>query len=548
MRETSSACRSTARSLALLGSRRVRHGLIFTALLGAATIAHAGDVAVAPIAWAKLAASDAVRDDRLGSSVAISGDIAVAGATWDDTQRGAAYVFERQGASWVQTAKLVASDGLARESFGWSVAALGDTIVVSAIDDDDYLGAVYVFEKSGSSWVQSAKLVADHPERFGNFGYGLAITGSTLAVGALGESSAAVYVFERSGTSWLQTAKLLGSDEAEFAHSVSLDGDVLVVGARLDNQTGAAYVYERSGTDWVQTARLEADDGASKDFFGRSVAVRGDVIAVGADGKDSYRGAAYTFERSGASWIQTAELLADDGADSDVFGYALASRGDVLLIGAYGVNSLRGSAYVFEKSGATWVQATKLVESGGAPSELFGQAVAMDGDRLLIGAQFDDDFRGAAYVFSVEDLDGDGVSNALDNCPKLANADQANRDGDGAGDVCDDCTDADQDGYGQPLSLGCPRVWEDCDDTDASVHPGAIETPGDGIDQDCNPLTPIGCSPELAEARSVATVGPSGGTARVPTDLGLYLVPAAVVVLAMRSARRRTSSPRGRAS
>ncbi|WP_282416490.1 hypothetical protein [Polyangium sp. 15x6] len=366
---------------------------------------------------AKLVASDHKPNDffsYFGSSVALFGDTAIVGADADDAygkDSGSAYVFVRSGATWTQQAKLVASDGATEHRFGASVTLSGDTAIVGAPS----ASAAYVFVRSGATWTQQAKLVG--ASLVGGFGNSVALSGDTALVGAWADdtqapSAGSAYVFVRSGATWTQQAKLLASDGTAvdyFGLSVALSGDTALVGAPHDDDqgtdSGSAYVFVRSGATWTQQAKVLASDGAGADYFGYSVALSGDTALVGAYNdadKGTSSGSVYAFERSGATWTQQTKLLASDGAEGDYFGHSVALSGDTALVGAYGDDdkgSGAGAAYVFVRSGATWTQQTKLLASDGASYDNFGTSVALSGSTALVGAKWDDNYVGSAYVF-----------------------------------------------------------------------------------------------------------------------------------------------------
>ena len=163
----------------------------------------------------------------------------------------------------------------------------------------------------------------------------------------------------------------------------------------------------------VEVAKLVADDGATNDFFGFSVALSGDTVVIGAfrdsdDVKGVDSGSAYVFTRSGTNWGQQAKLTATDGAANDTFGGNVALSGDTAVIGALGddddVNGVdSGSAYVFTRSGTSWSEQAKLSAADGAAGDEFGYSVALSGDTAVIGAARDDDKgndSGSAYVFT----------------------------------------------------------------------------------------------------------------------------------------------------
>lgn len=276
------------------------------------------------------------------------------------------------------------------------------------------------------------KLLADDAEPDDNFGYAVAISGSTAVVGAWqnnapSNNSGAAYVFERNDATdtWQQVTKLVpdpGNTGDQFGRAVAIDGDYIVIGAQWDddagNDRGAAYVFRRTpaaASPWTRDGKLTADDGAFRDFFGQTVAVSGTRIAVGApddhtdlNGSDS--GSVYVFDRNAQSgaWFQTDKLIADDGASNDIFGTALAMDGNWIIAGApehnpAGINNA-GAAYVFRRSSqdGLWSQVAKLTADDADASDEFGLAVALAGTTAIVGAPFDDDSGnagGSAYVF-----------------------------------------------------------------------------------------------------------------------------------------------------
>ena len=460
-------------------------------------------------------ASNAGRGDGFGSSVALSGDILAVGALFEASGAtgvnpaggqadnsaggaGAVYVFVRSGTTWTQQAYLKASNAGTVDNFGSSVALFGDTLAVGSIGEASGVtgvnpvggqadnsapgaGAVYVFKRSGTTWTQQAYLKASNTGAGDNFGRSVALSGDTLAVGSIGEASGAtgvnraggqadnsapgagaVYVFERSGTTWTQQAYLKASNTGAgdfFGTSVALSGDMLAVGAagesseatgvnpaggQADNSApgaGAVYVFERSGTTWTQQVYLKASNTGAVDNFGWSVALSGDTLAVGAYGEDSaaigvnpvggqadnranQAGAVYVFERSGTTWTQQAYLKASNTGAPDSFGFSVALCRDTLAVGALleasgatGVNPVggqvdnsafeAGAVYVFVRSGTTWTQQVYLKGSNTKAPDSFGNSVALSADTLVVGVSYDftgesapgGNDAGAVYVF-----------------------------------------------------------------------------------------------------------------------------------------------------
>ena len=322
-----------------------------------------------------------------------------------------------------QIAKLTASDGVAGDLFGHSVAVDGDTAVVGAYEDESEKGAAYVLAKDSSgAWSQVAKLTASDGEAGDIFGWSVAVDGDTVVVGARYDDSA--YVFTKPGTGWAtatETAKLTASDGVVgdwFGQSVAVDWDTVVVGASEDDGSGSAYVFTKAAdsvwTDATQTAKLTASDGDDFDEFGKSVAVDGDTVVAGAPNNDGY-GSAYVFIKPAAGWgdaTQTAKLTpgaTDDEAAglAGTFGAAVAVDGDTVVVGASAYSGSQGRAYVFTKPSGGWEDAERTAElaTSDAEKNQFGWSVAVDGNTVVVGAHTDDasdsvNDSGSAYVFT----------------------------------------------------------------------------------------------------------------------------------------------------
>ena len=373
----------------------------------------------------KLLPSDGEAGENFGCYVSLDEDTALIGAWLDDDNgeySGSAYVFIRNGTTWIQQAKLLPSDGAEYNLFGWSVSLDNDTAIIGAYYDDDngeHSGSAYVFIRNGTTWTEQEKLLPSDGTTMDYFGYSVSVRGDTAIISAPldddnGDASGAAYVFVRSGTKWTQQAKLLSSDgmiQDNFGIRVFLDADTALIGASAANDVqGSAYVFIRNGTSWTQQAKLVASDGQSDDFFGWFVSLSGDTALIGAPGDSDdgdSSGSAYVFIRMGTTWTQQAKLVASDGYTWDYFGYAVSVFGDIGVVTApqdddNGEDS--GSAYVFTRNGTTWTQQKKLLASDGQAGDTFGWwAVSLNEDSALISSCRDDDNgldSGSAYVFT----------------------------------------------------------------------------------------------------------------------------------------------------
>ncbi|PKA25849.1 hypothetical protein CH381_13215 [Leptospira sp. mixed culture ATI2-C-A1] len=383
---------------------------------------------------AYLKASNADANDGFGYSVDISGDTIVVGAAGESsnqttitngnsasadnsaTSSGAAYVFQRTGSTWAQEAYIKAPNTETTDFFGTAVAIDGNTILVSAIQEDSNQititngptasidnsasssGAVYVFQRTGSTWVQQAYIKPPNAEANDQFGISLSISGDTIVVGAFNEASNQTTITNGTSAS--------ANNSAAFA--------------------GAAYVFQRSGTSWAQQAYLKASNIEANDRFGTSVSISGDTIVVGSGFEDSNQttitngatastdntasasGAAYVYRRTGSTWAEEAYLKAPNADANDQFGNAVAIDGDTIVVGAFSEASnqtaitngttassdnsaaLAGAAYVFQRTGSTWSHQAYLKPPNLGADDRFGNAVAIEGNTILVSSIFED--------------------------------------------------------------------------------------------------------------------------------------------------------------
>jgi hypothetical protein len=302
---------------------------------------------------AYIKASNTRGDALFGSSVALSGDTLAVGSYGESSNAtgidgneadtsalsaGAVYVFTRSAKTWSQQAYVKASNTRPTAIFGRSIALEGDTLAVGSYQESSNAtgidgsqadtslpnaGAVYVFTRSGTTWSQQAYVKASNTRFNAAFGFSVALSGDSLAVGSHGESSnatgingdqantfagaaGACYLFTRSGATWSQQAYVKASNTRAgtyFGMSVALSGDTLAVGAPFESSNatgingnqadtsaaaaGAVYVFARSGTTWSQQAYIKASNARTNGYFGTSVALSGDSLAVGSHAESS---------------------------------------------------------------------------------------------------------------------------------------------------------------------------------------------------------------------------------------------------------------------
>jgi hypothetical protein len=317
---------------------------------------------------AKLTASDGHENQWFGVSVAISRTTIVVGTYYtnyhtNDPVKGAAYIYQYNETStrWDEVAKLTASDTYSHPSYGLSVAIWGTTVVVGAPYQVSGMGNVYVYQYNETSthWDEISNLTAPlFRDESDYFGSSVAINDTTLVVGAYGELSmkGGAYVFQYNKTlnSWARVAMLRAFDASSrdrFGISVAISGTTIVVGTDHDFFKGAAYVYKynETSTHWHQgVVKLTPSDGDTRDLFGHNVAISGTTVVVGAQVDDSYKGSAYVYKYNETLdvWDEVAKLTAYDRYANDRFGSSVTISGSTAVIGAYGDDDERGSAYV----------------------------------------------------------------------------------------------------------------------------------------------------------------------------------------------------------
>jgi hypothetical protein len=360
---------------------------------------------------ARLFGDDQQQFWSFGSDVALDGDTAIVGADGADiggvTDQGAAYVFVRRGRDWIQEAQLLADDGAESDRFGRSVALQGDTAVVGSIfanvDGQSAEGAVYVFTRSGTTWAQLQKLTASDGDALDWLGGAVAIDGYTILAGAWQEEggvnaegcqgSGAAYVFVEQGGLWVEEAKLFDPDgecSDLFGHDVDLEGDLALVGANSTingSAGGSAYVYTRAGASWSLEEELVASDGAMIDQFGYSVALDRDAALIGAYQKEidgnSQQGAAYVFRRTGASWLEEQRLTASDGQTGARFGWGVELLGNLALVGAPDMPG-GGVVYEFRLGEGVWMEVQGFSAPVSHGLDQFGRSMSLTPERLLV--------------------------------------------------------------------------------------------------------------------------------------------------------------------
>lgn len=354
------------------------------------TIDVTGDAQLTP-KFAYLKPTNTETFDQFGYVLALSADgtTLVAGTPLEDgpgnalAQSGCVYVFVRSGDTWVQQGYLRSTDIAGNDQFGASVAVseTGDTIAIGAPDKNTSRGSAYVFARSGGLWTQQAAVTAFNGEIGDAFGWtvSLSASGDTLAVGA---------PFEDSPDTGIDTAGGNGAGDA-----------------------GAAYTFTRAGTTWSPQSYLKASNTGAGDNFGYVVALSGDgkTVLVSAPAEDSATntiggdqndnstteaGAVYAL-RFGTTWTYEAYIKPSTTAFGDFFGrvLALSADGNTLAASSPGDDTVvanSGAVFTFARSGTTWTESQKLKAPNAGDNDQFSWALALSDTHLLVSAPLED--------------------------------------------------------------------------------------------------------------------------------------------------------------
>ncbi|HVJ15948.1 MAG TPA: CHRD domain-containing protein [Polyangiaceae bacterium] len=366
-----------------------------------------------------LTASDGAAGNAFGRALALEGGTALIGAD------NAAYVFKANDNAWDETQKLTCM----RPDFGLAVALSGSHAAVSSAD------AVNIYDIVDGVFVEVQKLTPPDADAQ-DFGAALAMSGDTLLVGAPNDVLASnnfgsVYVFERSGSTWSETARLRPGINLDgfscFGCALALRGDLALVGApqAFPNDPGATFSFERQGSVWVAGPDFPAPT-TPGGLLGTAVAISSSTVLLGAPGEFVFDGpfliglgAAHPFGRVGAEWVpegvapsfrspQNALLPEIVGDDTD-FGAAVATSGDIAVVGAPGANA----AHLFTRSAGVWTEDDVLELPDGDLGDLFGTTVAVAGNTIMVGAPDATTTEGAVFVYGPE-----GDSNRACNVAK----------------------------------------------------------------------------------------------------------------------------------
>lgn len=378
--------------------------------------------------------SNGLAGDKFGNSVDINGDYAIVGAYEDDINgkidQGSAYVFHRVNNVWVEETQLTGVDGLSDDFFGSSVGIYGDYIVVGAPGDDigsnTDQGSVYVFNRQGNNWIQTNKFSDPGGGALDGYGSSVDISIDRFVVGAPNDNIGSItdqgsaHVYLLTGTIWAFETSLTSVDptvNSLFGGDVAISFSTVLVGATGaasggGNFKGAAYLFAKIITSWSYLTKLVSTQ-PSIYRFGGSVSLDGTTAVVGEWANSVFppiiiQGRVNIYNRTNVtSWPLQAIIENPVSTNLHLFGESIQVSGDVLVVGSlkftnnedtYGLDSANVS--VFKRAGTTWnFQSNYFTES---PAAAFGIAVSLSGFNAVFGAPLKKASKGQVYFVNLE--------------------------------------------------------------------------------------------------------------------------------------------------
>lgn len=381
----------------------------------------------------KLIGSDNVGAANQGISCALSGDgltLAIGGAT-DSSNNGAVWIFVREylGASWIQEAKLSATDNIGAASQGVScdLSHEGNTLVFGGPNDNGGQGAVWVYYRADLTWSELAKLTVTDNVGNANLGVSCSVSADGTIVAAGGpfdnNSNGAVWAFVYNGDTYVETSKLIGTGnkgaaQQGYSCSLSSDGLTLAVGGYQDNNgVGATWIFANNGSSlWSQQGPKlvgRGSVGAAGQGYSTALSADGTVLAVGGpfddttviDDQSSSMGAVWMFSLGCGSWTQQSPKLVGSGSIGDAnqgYDVDLSDDGQTLAVGGPSDNSEIGAVWMFNYSCSSWSQTGKLVGSNnvGVAQEGCSVSLTTDATTLAFGGYLDNGGQGAVWIFT----------------------------------------------------------------------------------------------------------------------------------------------------
>jgi hypothetical protein len=351
------------------------------------------------ILTSKITPMDGAEGDRFGSSLSLQNDLMVISSYFDGDNgyhSGSAYIFSYINNNWTETTKLLANDGQSTDYFGISTKIANNRIAIGSIRNSNgngnRAGAVYLYSYINGSWIQSEKLITTDGEFGDQFGLSIDVQNNKLYIGAFDDDMpyagdvGSAYIFDISQNPAIQDTKIeprQGARNENLGFSVDLSNEFSVVGTPFDfispSNLGSVYVYKKIGTKWFVYDKLIANDIENVSGFGYSVSIQGNHILVGAPFSKS----AFVFELISGTWTQIAKLTPSEDIINSKFGFTVSLYGTQAFVGMskdFTVNKV----YLFEPINNDWQQ-TYIFENPAQSTNKFGISLSSSENAINIG-------------------------------------------------------------------------------------------------------------------------------------------------------------------
>ena len=348
-----------------------------------------------------------IQAQSFGGALAVSDDAIFIGETGNAAFPGEVYVFTESGEQWVRNQKVMLTAGERGDRFGSALAYDGAHLIVGARAMNDKTGSVFVYEQNGDTWSQVARLNPDDLESGDGFGSTVSSYGNLLAISAPGASKVYLYQKNSADNTWDQVSVLTGSDSSlddMFGSTIAMDEHLLLVTSpQHDSTRGAAYIfrYNEENASWVEEAKLKPEDLGKRSGFGTAATFFNGVAYVGAPNQGQRAGVVYTFTHNAAasSWNQGSDIKAFDPSRFLRFGSSLTGYENTLWIGAPGYARSQGAVYIYESDeDGEWSAVTKVKGNEPGARASFGATILVHEERAIVGATGLDSRSGAAMV------------------------------------------------------------------------------------------------------------------------------------------------------
>ncbi|MGD8779904.1 MAG: T9SS type A sorting domain-containing protein [Ignavibacteria bacterium] len=363
-------------------------------------------------------ALDGSENDLYGTSLGRWGDYIVIGASGDDDSKGSAYICKKVGPIWSFQQKIYAADGQPGDYFGYSVDIDSNYIVVGAYGDDIYTGSIYVYKRTNETWIQAAKLTASDKANNDQLGYSVSISGNYIIAGAhgentLGNSSGAAYFFEKPASGWTDSTenqKILindGSAGDSFGLSVALHNDIAVISAPSKSlnsyNVGAVYLFKYSSNLWSEVSKILPDENFQNSYFGWNCDINKENFVINSEGYS------YIYAYDNINYNLDAKVKPIDG---NIYHWSdISITKSFVAVSGRKFSETSTCVYIFKReleSSSNWHHYSTVIPSGNIHNDFANKSVLIYGTNLMVGAPSHENDKGRLYSYNAPYFNGPG--------------------------------------------------------------------------------------------------------------------------------------------